>query len=49
MAKFMKYAVAAAEEALTDARWKPTNEHDRERTVRPEEQLFNSSGFLPFS
>ncbi len=29
---FIPYGMAAAEEALTDAGWKPTNEHDQNRT-----------------
>jgi len=32
MGHFIHFAVAAAEEALTDAGWKPTEEEDRERT-----------------
>lgn len=35
-AKFTKYGLAAAEEALTDAKWKPTEEEDLQATVGPE-------------
>lgn len=35
MALFSQYAIAAAEEALTDAGWTPSSEHERERTVGP--------------
>lgn len=34
MAKFAQYAMAAAEEALDDARWKPTTVEEKEATVR---------------
>jgi 3-oxoacyl-(acyl-carrier-protein) synthase len=34
MAKFAQYAIAATEEALEDAGWKPTSEEDKEATVR---------------
>lgn len=33
MALFAQYAVAAAEEALEDAGWKPTSHEQREATV----------------
>jgi 3-oxoacyl-(acyl-carrier-protein) synthase len=33
-AKFTQYGLAAAEEALDDADWKPTDERDLEATVR---------------
>lgn len=33
MAKFAQYAIAAAEEALEDAEWKPTAPEQREETV----------------
>ena len=33
MALFAQYAIAAAEEALGDARWRPTSQDERERTV----------------
>lgn len=33
MAKFAQYALAATEEALEDAGWRPTREEDREATV----------------
>ena len=32
-ATFTQYAVAAAEEALEDAAWKPNNQQQREATV----------------
>jgi 3-oxoacyl-[acyl-carrier-protein] synthase II len=32
MGTFIHFAIAAAEEAMTDAGWKPTEEEDRERT-----------------
>lgn len=35
MAKFAQYAMAASEEALEDAGWKPTGPEDLEATVRP--------------
>jgi 3-oxoacyl-(acyl-carrier-protein) synthase len=34
MARFAQYAMAASEEALEDAGWKPTVFEDREATVR---------------
>lgn len=34
MAIFSQYAMAATEEALEDAGWKPSSEDDRESTVR---------------
>jgi len=34
MAKFAHYAMAASEEALEDAGWKPTSTEDLEATVR---------------
>lgn len=34
MAKFAQYAVAATDEALEDAGWKPTKEEEKEATVR---------------
>lgn len=34
MAKFAQYAIASAQEALTDAGWMPTKEEDLEATVR---------------
>lgn len=33
MALFSQYAIAASEEALKDAGWVPTNDHQREQTV----------------
>jgi len=33
MALFAQYAIAATEEALGDARWRPTTQEERERTV----------------
>lgn len=33
MALFTQYAMAAAEEALADSKWRPANNHDREATV----------------
>lgn len=33
MALFSQYAVAASEEALKDAGWKPGNDEEQERTV----------------
>ena len=33
MSTFMQYAVAAAEEALTDAGWRPRTREEQERTV----------------
>lgn len=33
MSKFAQYAIAATEEALEDAGWKPTREEEREATV----------------
>lgn len=32
MAKFIQYAMVASHEALTDAKWFPTNEFDQQRT-----------------
>jgi 3-oxoacyl-(acyl-carrier-protein) synthase len=34
MARFAQYAMAASEEALEDAGWKPTSFEEREATVR---------------
>ena len=34
MATFAQYAMAAAEEALDDAGWRPTSQADLEATVR---------------
>ena len=34
MSKFMGYAMAASEEALEDAGWKPKTEEEQEMTVR---------------
>lgn len=34
MSKFMHYAMAASQEALDDAGWKPANDEEREMTVR---------------
>ena len=34
MSKFAHYGIAAAEEALEDAQWKPTDEPDLDATVR---------------
>ena len=34
MAKFAQYAMAAAEEALDDAGWKPTTCEEKEATVK---------------
>lgn len=38
MARFAQYAIAAAEEALEDAGWKPSARERREATVRPHSQ-----------
>ena len=35
MSQFMQYAVAASQEALEDAGWKPVSEAEREMTVLP--------------
>jgi 3-oxoacyl-[acyl-carrier-protein] synthase II len=32
MAKFIQYAMMATQEALSDAKWFPTEKHERERT-----------------
>lgn len=34
IAKFIGYALCAADEALKDANWLPTEQHLKERTVR---------------
>ncbi len=34
MAEFTQYAIAAAEEALDDAGWRPTTDEDKEATVQ---------------
>ena len=34
MSKFMGYAMAASQEALDDAGWKPKTEEEQEMTVR---------------
>lgn len=34
IAKFIGYALCAADEALRDAEWLPTEEGDKERTVK---------------
>ena len=34
MSKFMGYAMAASQEALEDAGWKPKTEEEQEMTVR---------------
>ena len=39
MATFAQYAMAAAEEALDDAGWRPTSDADLEATVRNPQHL----------
>lgn len=43
MARFAQYALAASEEALEDAGWKPTSFEHRESTVDVCETLCNST------
>lgn len=33
MSKYMQYAMAASQEALDDAGWHPTSEHEKEMTA----------------
>ena len=45
-AKFGQYALAAAEEALTDAGWKPTKEEELDMTVCPHLSIPNPTDLL---
>lgn len=45
MAKFAQYAMAAAEEALGDAGWKPTSSEQKEATVWNDPQELHSPRF----
>lgn len=49
MALFSQYAMAAAEEALEDAGWKPNKGDDLEATVIISFQEFMSSGLIQAS
>jgi 3-oxoacyl-(acyl-carrier-protein) synthase len=46
MARFAQYALAASEEALEDAGWKPTAFEDREATVRDVCGIYSSAALM---
>jgi len=52
MAKFAQYAMAAAEEALEDAGWKPTTCEEKEATVKTKNdwafEFLNIMAYLVF-